>query len=628
MESGYYSEMENLGSASLCISEPLGSYSEGLAQRNRPVKGRPSSSGRRKREFISDEKKDASYWEKRRKNNEAAKRSREKRRISDMVLENRVLALNEENVRLKSELLALKLRFGLITTAAYTEKSRQLAGTSVSSYYSSFSNTSSVLLNSDSSEAEHSSRGGGFTPMSKYSPRGSLSDISDGLSSTGDSPEPVIHGDVKQDDNLVDRDLMKDIKEVVSVRVTYEGGEAASLLRSCDDIEFINYKEPVKYNLVPRDIIQYRAQGYGEDVQTHSAQREDFHPTSAVPQHSQAALMSHGLGYAQLVRHTISAKPLTVRELHDPPSLIGFTQQYSRELSDTEAQKLQGHLLPKESVIEISKKPPTEHSAKGPFGVLEGAHSLHSTSKDGELVESDSQCPDSKFPQCSTSHNSQTGKQEPLECPFTPCSVIEVPRVSDQGAITHSNITTDKVSDCTLSEGSDSDSQEKVDGLGYDTLVHSGTHQEVRRTALPHKLRLKVRAMLANEQQVYGQDHSQQVSDPGLALQKHNSFHQNSTFDGCIMKNYISVTDEGELWRKSGLLDIKTLQCQPGGLNNLQGHVPNGTNSHQNYQNTSTSSSLHAVKAAYFKAFERNTVQSPEKLSLHKRNHLVSPTEG
>ncbi|RXN34003.1 nuclear factor interleukin-3-regulated -like protein [Labeo rohita] len=55
------------------------------------------SSARRKREFIPHEKKDEGYWDKRRKNNEAAKRSREKRRVNDMVLENRVLALLEEN---------------------------------------------------------------------------------------------------------------------------------------------------------------------------------------------------------------------------------------------------------------------------------------------------------------------------------------------------------------------------------------------------------------------------------------------------------------------------------------------------------------------------------------------------
>lgn len=69
---------------------------------------------RRKREFIDKDKKDESYWDKRRKNNEAAKRSREKRRANDKVLEQRVLGLLEENARLRAELLALKFRFGLV----------------------------------------------------------------------------------------------------------------------------------------------------------------------------------------------------------------------------------------------------------------------------------------------------------------------------------------------------------------------------------------------------------------------------------------------------------------------------------------------------------------------------------
>lgn len=73
-----------------------------------------AAANRRKREFTPDEKKDSSYWDKRKKNNEAAKRSREKRRVNDMVLEQRVIGLLEENGRLKAELLALKFRFGLI----------------------------------------------------------------------------------------------------------------------------------------------------------------------------------------------------------------------------------------------------------------------------------------------------------------------------------------------------------------------------------------------------------------------------------------------------------------------------------------------------------------------------------
>ncbi|KAJ8419069.1 hypothetical protein AAFF_G00005680 [Aldrovandia affinis] len=75
---------------------------------------RTSCQLRRQREFMPDEKKDASYWEKRRKNNEAAKRSREKRRVSDSVLEVRLAVLSEENMHLHAELLALRLRLGLL----------------------------------------------------------------------------------------------------------------------------------------------------------------------------------------------------------------------------------------------------------------------------------------------------------------------------------------------------------------------------------------------------------------------------------------------------------------------------------------------------------------------------------
>ncbi|XP_044202184.1 nuclear factor, interleukin 3 regulated, member 5 [Thunnus albacares] len=184
------------------------SPSDGGARISRQAKGpKASVASRRKREFISDEKKDDSYWEKRRKNNEAAKRSREKRRLNDMVLENRVMALNEENVRLKTELLQLKLRFGLISTASYMEKSQQISSSAASgntssngssngtpnsnAYLSSsgYSSASQVMLNSDSSETEQSSRGEHHSTLHKYSPRGSVSDMSDG--SSRDSPEPM-----------------------------------------------------------------------------------------------------------------------------------------------------------------------------------------------------------------------------------------------------------------------------------------------------------------------------------------------------------------------------------------------------------------------------------------------------
>lgn len=188
------------------------------ARIGRLVKPKPNVTCRRKREFISDEKKDASYWEKRRKNNEAAKRSREKRRLNDMVLENRVLALNDENVRLKTELLQLKLRFGLISTASYIEKSQQITGasanvngstssassTSSTQYYTNGYSSSQVIINSDSSETEQSGGNESHRQLVKYSPRGSLSDMSDG--SSRDSPEPISF-EIKQEGDRLEMDI-------------------------------------------------------------------------------------------------------------------------------------------------------------------------------------------------------------------------------------------------------------------------------------------------------------------------------------------------------------------------------------------------------------------------------------
>ena len=68
---------------------------------------------RKQREFIPEFKKDEGYWSKRRKNNEAAKRSREKRRINDVVMAQKIGELTNENTNLKRELEAIKRHFGL-----------------------------------------------------------------------------------------------------------------------------------------------------------------------------------------------------------------------------------------------------------------------------------------------------------------------------------------------------------------------------------------------------------------------------------------------------------------------------------------------------------------------------------
>lgn len=68
---------------------------------------------RKQREFIPDNKKDDGYWDRRRRNNEAAKRSREKRRFNDMVLEQRVVELSKENHVMKAQLDAIKEKYGI-----------------------------------------------------------------------------------------------------------------------------------------------------------------------------------------------------------------------------------------------------------------------------------------------------------------------------------------------------------------------------------------------------------------------------------------------------------------------------------------------------------------------------------
>ncbi|XP_040896935.1 nuclear factor interleukin-3-regulated protein isoform X2 [Toxotes jaculatrix] len=68
---------------------------------------------RRKREMIPADKKDSIYWDKRRKNNEAAKRSREKRRLNDLMMEGQLLALSEENAQLRAHVLSLQYHTSL-----------------------------------------------------------------------------------------------------------------------------------------------------------------------------------------------------------------------------------------------------------------------------------------------------------------------------------------------------------------------------------------------------------------------------------------------------------------------------------------------------------------------------------
>uniref|UniRef100_A0AAY5L8P2 BZIP domain-containing protein n=1 Tax=Esox lucius TaxID=8010 RepID=A0AAY5L8P2_ESOLU len=141
-----------------------------------PFKAKGTSC-RRKREFIPDEKKDNLYWERRRKNNEAAKRSREKRRLNDMVLENKLMALGEENASLKGELLALKLKFGLVSSAAYTQEVQKISMSTAALYHDFVS--PGEIRGSYARDLEPPALGSSCISVIKHSPHSSLSEMSE-----------------------------------------------------------------------------------------------------------------------------------------------------------------------------------------------------------------------------------------------------------------------------------------------------------------------------------------------------------------------------------------------------------------------------------------------------------------
>ncbi|XP_054764070.2 transcription factor atf-2-like [Lytechinus pictus] len=66
------------------------------------------STGRQQRDFVPESTKNEKYWVKRIKNNLSAKRSREKRRMADILMESKVSKLAQENEDLRSELANIK----------------------------------------------------------------------------------------------------------------------------------------------------------------------------------------------------------------------------------------------------------------------------------------------------------------------------------------------------------------------------------------------------------------------------------------------------------------------------------------------------------------------------------------
>ncbi|KAH9500881.1 hypothetical protein Btru_073233 [Bulinus truncatus] len=67
-----------------------------------------TTSSRKRPRSLPDEQKDAAYWERRRKNNDAAKRSRDARRAKEDEIAIRAALLEQENLKLRVEVAALK----------------------------------------------------------------------------------------------------------------------------------------------------------------------------------------------------------------------------------------------------------------------------------------------------------------------------------------------------------------------------------------------------------------------------------------------------------------------------------------------------------------------------------------
>lgn len=103
----------NMDPMSPSPSSPMSDSMQSNYEMNGHLPRKDLFSQRKQREFIPDAKKDESYWDRRRRNNEAAKRSREKRRFNDMILEQRVVELSKENHILKAQLAAIKDKFGI-----------------------------------------------------------------------------------------------------------------------------------------------------------------------------------------------------------------------------------------------------------------------------------------------------------------------------------------------------------------------------------------------------------------------------------------------------------------------------------------------------------------------------------
>ncbi|KAK0155158.1 Nuclear factor interleukin-3-regulated protein [Merluccius polli] len=494
---------------------------EGASRTGRQSKSsKTSMASRRKREFISDEKKDASYWEKRRKNNEAAKRSREKRRLNDMVLENRVMALNEENVRLKTELLQLKLRFGLISTASYMEKSQQISSNAAAVHASAnggssggmaagnsylpssgYSSASQVMLNSDSSETEQSSRGERHTQLPKYSPCGSLSDMSDG--SSRDSPEPMGY-DIKREPLAMEGTMEFPSEMSNEVYHSSHAAQVASHQQNVQDdysMDYHHHQQQPQHrqeasspapqaNTAQRSVILYRSSSGSYPIESHRPedQQSQTHQNRLPPQSRHAS--------------TFKATGETIMEVAERLERTKTLDSPQYECTNDHAESMEEQQQSYQASAEQHQ--PKNHQGHYSSQVQEHRHQHAEGNLDSfapELLHN-SEEEKSSFRQHNVYHGTLDeeppvltyeggprregfqGYQENSSAKDTSSSDGD-PRSSDKEASTDDESPSSSSYDL-------SSYQQKSEGAAGQS---SECQAEVKGTALPHKLRLKYRAL-------------------------------------------------------------------------------------------------------------------------------------
>lgn len=89
---------------------------------NEPMSPGDTSSRKRKRrpQPIPEDCKDDAYWERRKRNNESAKRSREMRRMKEQQTTMRVIYLEQDNLRLKTEVDMLRTELEKVREILYS----------------------------------------------------------------------------------------------------------------------------------------------------------------------------------------------------------------------------------------------------------------------------------------------------------------------------------------------------------------------------------------------------------------------------------------------------------------------------------------------------------------------------